>query len=72
MRGFQLLQGALKPNGSKGFFTTSWRPKGPVATYEEVKEIPNQEGKVLIDVRSHQDVRGIYKIHFAINIPGKD
>ena len=40
----------------------------PVATYEEIKDLPNHPEKVLIDVREPDELLG-GKIPTSINIP---
>lgn len=42
-----------------------------VATYEEVKDLPNNPEKVLIDVREPQEILESGKIPTSVNIPCK-
>ena len=42
-----------------------------IATYEEVKDLPNNPEKVLIDVREPQEIIDTGKIPTSINIPCK-
>lgn len=43
----------------------------PVATYEEVKDLPNHPEKLLIDVREPAEIAETGSIPTAINIPRK-
>lgn len=43
----------------------------PVATYEEVKDLPNHPEKLLIDVREPEEIEETGSIPTAINIPRK-
>lgn len=42
-----------------------------IATYEEVKDLPNNPEKVLIDVREPQEILDSGKIPTSVNIPCK-
>lgn len=43
----------------------------PIATYEEVKDLPNHPEKLLIDVREPAEIAESGSIPTAINIPCK-
>lgn len=43
----------------------------PIATYEEVKDLPNHPEKLLIDVREPAEIAETGSIPTAINIPCK-
>jgi rhodanese-related sulfurtransferase len=43
----------------------------PIATYEEVKDLPNHPEKLLIDVREPAEIAETGSIPTAINIPRK-
>lgn len=43
----------------------------PIATYEEVKDLPNHPEKVLIDVRKPNELEEYGVIPKSINIPRK-
>lgn len=43
----------------------------PIATYEEVKDLPNHPEKLLIDVREPHELQETGKIPTSINIPCK-
>lgn len=42
-----------------------------IATYEEVKDLPNHPEKVLIDVREPEELKETGQIPTSINIPRK-
>lgn len=46
-------------------------PSIPVATYEEVKDLPNHPEKLLIDVREPAEIAETGSIPTSINIPCK-
>jgi 3-mercaptopyruvate sulfurtransferase SseA len=43
----------------------------PIATYEEVKDLPNHPEKLLIDVREKDEIAQTGSIPTSINIPRK-
>lgn len=43
----------------------------PIATYEEVKDLPNHPEKLLIDVREPQEIVDTGIIPTSVNIPCK-
>lgn len=43
----------------------------PIATYEEIKNLPNDPHKLLIDVREPHELQETGKIPTSINIPCK-
>lgn len=43
----------------------------PIATYEEVKDLPNHPEKLLIDVREPQEIIDTGIIPTSVNIPCK-
>lgn len=42
-----------------------------IATYEEIKDLPNHPEKLLIDVREPHEIENTGKIPTSINIPRK-
>uniref|UniRef100_A0A336MVY0 CSON008174 protein n=1 Tax=Culicoides sonorensis TaxID=179676 RepID=A0A336MVY0_CULSO len=46
-----------------------WAEKLPVATYEDVKDLPNHPEKYLIDVRHPYEIQRTGKIPTSINVP---
>lgn len=55
----------------KKFTTKVIMAVNPIATYEEVKDLPNHPEKLLIDVRNPDELKEYGIIPSSINIPRK-
>lgn len=56
---------------SNNISTTKVMSIKPIATYEEVKDLPNHPQKLLIDVREPKELQETGQIPTSINIPCK-
>lgn len=55
----------------RNFCTSDKSSKENIATYEEVKDLPNHPDILLIDVREPEELQETGKIPTSINIPRK-